>query len=139
MIENKAGAGGLIGAETVAKSPPDGYTLLLSANGPILYAPELAPRRPYEWRRDFAPIGTISLTSLVLLFAALLAPAGTSNDIIAKLSVALRTAVADPQVAEQISALGAEPMAMTPEEFKAYLEKEDAIWLPIVRQAGKGQ
>ena len=67
LIENKVGAGGLIGADTVAKSPPDGYTFLLSANGPILYAPELADRKPYDWRRDFAPVGTISLTSLVLL------------------------------------------------------------------------
>ncbi|HKS60371.1 MAG TPA: tripartite tricarboxylate transporter substrate-binding protein, partial [Xanthobacteraceae bacterium] len=38
VIENKAGAGGLIGGEMVAKSPPDGYTLFVGANGPILFA-----------------------------------------------------------------------------------------------------
>ena len=67
VVENKAGAGGLIGAEAVATSAPDGYTFLLSANGPILYAPELAARKPYDWRKDFVPVGTMSLTSLVLV------------------------------------------------------------------------
>jgi tripartite-type tricarboxylate transporter receptor subunit TctC len=67
VIENKGGAGGLIGGEAVAKSAPDGYTFLLSANGPGLYAPELTPRKPYDWHRDFVPVGTVSLTSMVLV------------------------------------------------------------------------
>lgn len=66
VIENKAGAGGLIGSESVAKAEPDGYTLLLGANSPILFAPEMANRRAYEWRRDFAPITMVSLTPIVL-------------------------------------------------------------------------
>jgi tripartite-type tricarboxylate transporter receptor subunit TctC len=66
VVENRAGAGGLVGAESVAKAPPDGYTLLLGANGPILFAPEIAGRRAYEWRRDFAPITMVSLTPVVL-------------------------------------------------------------------------
>src|SRR5262245_29105686 len=66
IIENKAGAGGLIAGEAVAHAEPDGHTLLIGANGPILFAPEMASRRAYEWRRDFAPISTISLTPLIL-------------------------------------------------------------------------
>ena len=66
VIENKAGAGGLIAGEMVAKSPPDGYTLFVGANGPILFAPEISGKRSYEWSRDFLPITTISLTPLVL-------------------------------------------------------------------------
>ena len=66
VIENKAGAGGLVGAESVAKAEPDGYTLLIGANGPILFAPETSSRRAYEWRRDFAPVSAISLTPLAL-------------------------------------------------------------------------
>lgn len=66
IIENRAGAGGLIGAEAVAKAEPDGYTILIGANGPILFAPEMSARRAYEWRRDFIPVTTVTLTPLVL-------------------------------------------------------------------------
>jgi tripartite-type tricarboxylate transporter receptor subunit TctC len=66
IVENRAGAGGLIGAEAVAKAEPDGYTVLVGANGPILFAPEMAARRAYEWRRDFIPVTTVTLTPLVL-------------------------------------------------------------------------
>lgn len=66
IVENRSGAGGLIGSEAVAKAEPDGYTMLLGANGPILFAPELAGRPAYDWRKDFIPVSTVTLTPLVL-------------------------------------------------------------------------
>jgi tripartite-type tricarboxylate transporter receptor subunit TctC len=260
VVENKAGAGGLIGAEAVANAPADGYTLLLSANGPILYAPELAPRKPYDWRKAFVPVGTVSLTSLVLVvhpsvpattlaqfldlarrdgdklvfaaggmgtsnhlfseliqsqlrlkwttaqykgtapamtdligghvqfsidqisaslpfirdgrvralavsgskrvpwlpdvptfveqgypnlvgytFVAVMAPAGTADDTVRRIAAALKAVVADPAVRQQIETLGAEPEAMLLGDFRAYLEKEAELWLPVVRSAGTPQ
>ena len=66
IVENKAGAGGLIAGEAFAKSAPDGYTLFVGANGPVLFAPEIAKRDAYNWKRDFLPITSISMTPLVL-------------------------------------------------------------------------
>jgi tripartite-type tricarboxylate transporter receptor subunit TctC len=53
---------------------------------------------------------------------------------VAKFSAALKKVVRDPQVVDQVTTLGAEPEAMSPEEFRVYLEKEEATWLPVVRR-----
>src|SRR5579862_9385697 len=66
IVDNKSGAGGLIAGEAFAKSAPDGYTLFVGSNGPVLFAPEIAKRDAYNWKRDFLPISTISMTPLVL-------------------------------------------------------------------------
>jgi tripartite-type tricarboxylate transporter receptor subunit TctC len=256
VIENKAGAGGLIAGEMVAKSPPDGYTLFVGANGPILFAPEITGKHAYEWSKDFLAVSTISLTPLVLqvhpsvtaqtlkeffelakrdpgklnmaspgpgttnhllsellqstanvswttvhykgnapatndliaghvqfnfdqisvslpflkegrtralavtgtkrahwipdvptfaelgykdvvgqTFTALMAPAGTPASVIAKLSAALTEILRDKDVIEKFDLLGAEAVAMSPDETRKYLSSEDATWMPIVRKA----
>jgi tripartite-type tricarboxylate transporter receptor subunit TctC len=56
IVENRAGATGAIGAEAVAKSAPDGYTLLMGVNGPITIAPAVRSNLPYDSLRDFAPV-----------------------------------------------------------------------------------
>jgi tripartite-type tricarboxylate transporter receptor subunit TctC len=66
IVENKAGAGGLIAGEAFKKAAPDGYTLFVGANGPVLFAPEIAKRDAYNWKRDFLPISSITMTPLVL-------------------------------------------------------------------------
>ena len=56
VIETKAGAGGLIGMDTVAKAPHDGYTLGIGFNGPIAFGPYMYARMPYAPARDLIPI-----------------------------------------------------------------------------------
>lgn len=256
VIENKAGAGGLIAGEAFAKSPNDGYTLFVGANGPVLFAPEIAKRDAYQWKRDFVPITTISMTPLVLevhpsvkaqnlkeffelakrepgkmtmaspgagttnhllselaqsslglqwvtvhyrgnapatndliggqvhfafdqisvalqyfkngmlrplavtsskrttwlpdvptfkelgypdfdaqTFTGLFAPAGTPAPIVARLHEAMTAILKEPAVVEKFDKIGAEAVAMTPADFTAYLSREDAKWIPIVRKA----
>ena len=256
IVENKAGAGGLIAGEMFAKSPPDGYTLFVGANGPVLFAPEIAKRDAYNWKRDFLPISSISMTPLVLevhpsvqaktlkefidlakrdpgkltmaspgagttnhllselmqstlglqwvtahyrgnapatndliggqvhfafdqisvslphiksgMFRALAVTSPHAHEVVArradlrrarlqgfrrpdfyrpvragrhaaavvdKLHEALAAILKDPAVVEKFDKLGAEAVAMTPAEFKAYLEREDAKWIPVVRKA----
>jgi tripartite-type tricarboxylate transporter receptor subunit TctC len=66
VIENKAGAGGNIGTDMVAKAAPDGYTILLAASGPMAVNSTLYKSLPYDPLRDFAPIIQISALPMVL-------------------------------------------------------------------------
>jgi len=59
IVDNRAGAGGTIGTKAVAKSTPDGYTLLLGYTGTLAIGPTLYPNAGYDPRKDFAPIGMI--------------------------------------------------------------------------------
>ncbi|HUN68377.1 MAG TPA: tripartite tricarboxylate transporter substrate binding protein [Burkholderiales bacterium] len=56
LIENRAGAGGNIGTEMVAKSAPDGYTLLLGFDGTMVVNPHTYAKLPFDTLRDFAPV-----------------------------------------------------------------------------------
>ena len=67
VVENRAGAAGTIGAEIAAKSPPDGYTLLLGSNGPLAINPSLYSKMPYDAARDFAPVSLATIMPFVLV------------------------------------------------------------------------
>ena len=256
IVDNKAGAGGMIGGEAFVKSDHDGYTLFVGANGPVLFAPIINQREAYYWKRDFIPITSISMTPLILevypktpaktakeffdlvrsepdkltmaspgagttnhllselvqselglkwvtvhyrgnapatndliggqvqfafdqvsvglpfikngnvralavtsphrlaslpdvptfaelgykdfdaqTFTGLFAPAGTPPEIINKLHDEMVAVLKDPTVVDKFDKLGAESVAMTSAEFTAYLEHEDAKWIPVVRKA----
>lgn len=66
IAENRAGAGGMIGTDLVAKAAPDGYTLLAASTGPIVTAP-LVQRTPYNAERDFVEIGITGLSPYLLV------------------------------------------------------------------------
>ena len=67
IIENKAGAGGTIGAAYVAKAKPDGYTILLGGSATQVFGPALYKKLQYNARKDFTPVGQISSGPLVLV------------------------------------------------------------------------
>jgi tripartite-type tricarboxylate transporter receptor subunit TctC len=66
LVENKAGAGGNIGADQVAKAPPDCYTLLMATVSTHAINPGLYKKIPYDPVRDFAPIGQVGVTPTLL-------------------------------------------------------------------------
>ena len=67
LVDNRTGAGGSIGADSVAKSAPDGYTLLLGNAGPMTINPGLQKKLPYDAQRDFAPVTQLTASPMVLV------------------------------------------------------------------------
>jgi tripartite-type tricarboxylate transporter receptor subunit TctC len=240
----------------VAKSDPDGHTLFISANGPLLFSPTIYGRPVYHWQKSFAPITMVSLTPLLIqvhpsvpaktvpelialakarpntitmaspgagttnhllseqlqkvtgatwitahykgnapatndllggqvqfnfdqvsvaqayvkdgrtralaviapkrvpwlpdvptleeqgikgvdgqTFTGLLAPVGTPAAVITRLSEALRTVLSNPAVIARFNQSGSEARWLSPQDFSAYLAREEATWLPIIRAA----
>jgi tripartite-type tricarboxylate transporter receptor subunit TctC len=257
VVENRGGAGGSIATRAVAHAAADGYTLGLGGTGTLAIDPSLYPNVGYDPRKDFAPIGLIATSALVVLvhpsvpaktipelialakkepgklafasagvgsgihlgaelfasmagiklthipykgsapaltdllgghvqiyfsslppaiglvqdgkvralavtgperskifpglptvaetglpgYAAVLhygivAPAGTPKPVVARLAAALRAAIASPDVATKIATDGAEIMGMTPEEYAADIDREEAKWSEVVRRSG---
>jgi tripartite-type tricarboxylate transporter receptor subunit TctC len=257
VIENRGGAGGSVGTRQVAKAAPDGYTLGLGGTGTLAIDPTLYPNVGYDPRKDFAPVGLIATSPLIILvnqsltarnvrelialakaqlgkldyasagpgsgihlgtvlfadtagidlthipykgtgpaltdllgghvqiyfsslppaiglvkegklralgvtglkrsasfpdvptvaeqglpgFEAVLhygiiAPAGTPRPIVDKLNAALRAALDDPKVHGHIATEGAEPLSMSPDEYAADIDREEAKWSALVRKSG---
>lgn len=82
VVDNRPGAGGMIGAEIASKAPPDGYTLFISSPGALTILPHLRKNVPYDTLRDFAPISLLSIGPFVLITHPSV-PAGTVKELIA--------------------------------------------------------
>ena len=81
VIDNRPGAGGNLGADIVAKAPPDGYTILLGTNGTHAINPSLYAKMPYDAVRDFAPLTLIASVPNIFISHPSL-PAKTMKDIV---------------------------------------------------------
>jgi len=66
VVENKPGAGAVVGTELVAKAAPDGYTLLVAASGPMVFNQVLLAKPPYNSVSDFAPVSMVGAFPLIL-------------------------------------------------------------------------
>ena len=81
IVDNRPGAGGIIGTEAVAKSPPDGYTVLLTPTSHTIN-PSLYSKLPYDTVRDFAPVSLlVSVTTVFVAHPSL--PVRTVKDVVA--------------------------------------------------------
>ena len=81
IVDNRPGAGGVIGAEIAARSPADGYTIVLGSPGPLTINPSLQ-KMPYDTLRDFTPITLAQISPFVLLVHPSV-PANSVKDLIA--------------------------------------------------------
>ena len=82
IVENRTGGGGLIAAEHVAKSPPDGYTIYIGSHGSLAIHPHLTKNLPYDPDKDFAPVILLGTTPSFLVINPSV-PAKTLQELIA--------------------------------------------------------
>ena len=82
VVDNRGGAGGTIGSEAVAKSAPDGYTLLWGNVGPLAIGPGLYPKLGYDVAKDFEPVSLVATLPFVL-FASPVLPVSSAVELLA--------------------------------------------------------
>jgi tripartite-type tricarboxylate transporter receptor subunit TctC len=82
VVDNRPGAGGLIGTDVAAKAAPDGHTLTLSFNGPIAFAPFLYRKLPYDAARDLVPVVMTTSQPNVLAVNAAKVPVKTVKEFV---------------------------------------------------------
>jgi tripartite-type tricarboxylate transporter receptor subunit TctC len=84
VVENQAGASGVIGLQALAKNPPDGLTLSVVSNNVVIF-PSVIKNLPFEMPADFTPIAVVGATPLVLVANPQKVPSGNSREFIAAL------------------------------------------------------
>jgi tripartite-type tricarboxylate transporter receptor subunit TctC len=67
IIENRPGGGGLIAGDYVARAEPDGHTLFVGSNGPIILGPLTMAKPAYQWQQAFAPVSSLAIATNLLL------------------------------------------------------------------------
>src|SRR5215467_14513900 len=82
VVENRPGANGSIGADVVAKSPPDGYTLLVTSGGAMTVDPFLYSNLPYDTQKDLTPVASLAIVRVFLMIHTSV-PAKTFNEFVA--------------------------------------------------------
>ena len=120
VIENRPGAGALIGTDAVAKSTPDGYTLLVMSNTHTTNE-SLLSNKPYELMRDFVPVATINYSDLLMVVH----PSVEAKTVAEFIALAKK----DPGKLNYASSGPGTPYHMAGELFKA-MSKTDIVHIP---------
>ena len=131
VVENKPGAGGSIGSDIVAKSAPDGFTLLMATSSTHSIGPSLQ-KLPYDPIKGFAAIIHIANVPNAL---AVNAPAGTPAAIVARVQSEVVASLAAPDLRERFSQVGAEAVGSTPQQFTDRILADTAKWAKLIKTA----
>lgn len=149
VVENRAGAAGTVGTDVVAKSPPDGYTLLVTYAGSQAINQSLYPKLPFDSVRDFQTVATLAVTPNVPTIAesgvpkfdvnpwwGILAPAGTDMRVVRKINADVADVLKTAEMQSFFAAQGAEAFLTTPEQFLKILVADVEKWAKVVKASG---
>src|SRR5437660_1394379 len=141
VIENKAGAGGNIGAEIVAKSPADGYTLLFALDTTFTVNPSIYKTMAFDVAKHLVVISVTvaeaGYPGFDASFAyALLAPAGTPEEIVRTLAREVKNAMAAPDVREKNRLADYAATDLDPKQSAQWLKDKREHWARVVQRAG---
>src|SRR5947208_2609710 len=139
IIDNRPGAGGMLGAEAAAAMPPDGYNLLFTVKGVMAIVPHVYPNAKFnalkdfktltEFRADLDPNGATGNS-----WHGVFAPAGTPDAIIGRLNTELVKIVKTPDVQSRLRTLGLTPTGTSAEHLASQLASDFGYWGKIVRE-----
>ena len=155
VIDNQAGADGIIAAQAVKRAAPDGYTLLVSTNSAHGSNPSLHQQLPYDPQKDFEPVAGLIRIPLALCVrkdfpaddlqgfikvaeqraATKSLSYGTGNTS-NRVATELLKSLAKPHVKEAIGKMAMTPMVMTPVELQTFVGSEIRRWGKLVELAG---
>ena len=127
VVEDRPGAGSIIGTDAVAKSAPDGYTLLMMSNTQTVNE-TLIPNKPYQLMRDFVPVAPVNYSDLVLVVH----PSVGANSV----ADLIRIAKASPGKLNYASSGPGTPYHMAGELFKA-MAGVDIVHVPVQGKLGR--
>lgn len=121
VIDNRAGGGGVIGTEIVARAAPDGYTLLLATSSGLIINPLLIAKLPYDPFTDFAPVSLLAINPTLLVVSSSL-PIASVRELVAY-------AKAKPRQLNYASAGQGSPIHLAMELFKS-MTATDMVHVP---------
>ena len=120
VVENRAGATGMIGAEIVAKAQPDGHTLYIASQTTHAVAPYMYAKPLYDPVKEFATISLMAHNPLLIVVHPSFGEVTQS--------------LAQPAVKEQMTKLGLEIVGSAPDHYAQFLRAENVKWGNMVRQ-----
>jgi len=142
IADNRSGASGNIGSGLVARSAPDGYTLLLTDIGNLTISSVVFAKLPFNVLEDFTPVTTVSY-SPHLLATHPSVPVKTTQDLIAlakshpgKLNGEETRILGLPDIRQKLDSQGTTPLPNTPQATARWLADERARWLSVVKASG---
>ena len=144
IVDNRPGAGGVVGSEVVAKAQPDGYTLIMGNAGSHGINAAVYSKLPYDIQRDFAPVSQIAIAPNIFVVNPTL-PVATIPEFIAyakarpgQLAYASGGNGSSSHMSMELlkSMAGIDLIGSTPEEFAAVIARDIAMWTALSKSVG---